>query len=143
MAIAVAALAVAALVCVGVSDDPEVLKEVKIRYRRLREILIEDGDQRWAPLYQPCLLVGLDRRRGELGWNTNKGYEIGLCIDGTANQVFHVLLHELAHCLTIEYEHNEEFWKNFADLREVARSNGLYEPIPAPEGFCDKKIKDP
>ena len=59
-------------------------------------------------------------RGGGVGWNVYKGYEIGLCIDGTPNQIFHVLLHELAHCTVPEYEHSPQFWQNFRELRDIA-----------------------
>ena len=138
-----ALVAIVALGVVATTDEPEVLKEVKERYRRFRVHLVDDGNPRWKPLHSECLIVGLDKSRKELGWNTNKGYEIGLCVDGTANQIFHVLIHELAHCLTEEYAHNEAFWTNFKDLKDVAISVGLYEPITQEEEFCTKSIKDP
>jgi hypothetical protein len=89
------------------------------------------------------VLVGVHRDLGSgIGWNTNKGYEIGVCIDGTVNQIFHVLLHELAHCTVEEYEHSPQFWENFRDLRKVAESIGLYEIIPVEQGFCKRTIVD-
>jgi hypothetical protein len=88
------------------------------------------------------LIIGYLKKNKELGYNTNKGYEIGLCLDGTSNQVFHVLLHELAHSTVKEYDHNKEFWQNFKELREIAASHGLYQAITGSQPFCGKFIKD-
>jgi hypothetical protein len=93
-------------------------------------------------LSRPVLLVGYLKKKKELGYNTNKGYEICLCLDGTPNQIFHVLLHELAHSTVKDYDHNEEFWNNFKELRNLAAGWGIYEPITEPQKFCGKSIKD-
>jgi uncharacterized SAM-binding protein YcdF (DUF218 family) len=82
------------------------------------------------------------KKKHELGYNTNKGYEIGLCLDGTVNQIFHVLLHELAHSTVSEYEHSTNFWQNFKELRELATKIGIYEPVNSSEKFCGKYISD-
>ena len=33
-----------------------------------------------------------------VGFNSNKGDNIAVCVDGDVNSIMHVLLHELAHC---------------------------------------------
>lgn len=134
----------AAAGCVALTSEPSRLTEVKNRYKTLRQHLIKtDNDPRWKPLHTECVLVGVHRDLGSgIGWNTNKGYEIGVCIDGTPNQIFHVLLHELAHCTVKEYSHSPQFWQNFRDLRKVAESIGIYEIIPVEQGFCKRTIVD-
>ena len=123
--------------------EPPVFAEVKNLYARFRQN-IEDGavPEKFKILMKPVLLIGYLKKKKELGYNTNKGYEICLCLDGTVNQIFHVLLHELAHSTVKEYDHNEEFWKNFKDLRELAAGWGLYKPIVESQAFCGKSIKD-
>lgn len=129
--------------CIAMTAEPSRFTEVKFKYKALREHLIKMDDPRWKPLHTECVLVGVHRDLGSgIGWNTNKGYEIGVCIDGTVNQIFHVLLHELAHCTVEEYEHSPQFWENFRDLRKVAESIGLYEIIPVEQGFCKRTIVD-
>jgi len=133
----------AAAGCIAMTAEPSRFTEVKFKYKALREHLIKMDDPRWKPLHTECLLVGVHRDLGSgIGSNTNKGYEIGVCIDGTVNQIFHVLLHELAHCTVEEYEHSPQFWENFRDLRKVAESIGLYEIIPVEQGFCKRTIVD-
>ena len=123
--------------------DPPVFVEVKERYRKFREyIATHNVPPKFKVLTKQIVLIGYIKKKNELGYNTNKGYEIGLCLDGTANQIFHVLLHELSHSTVTEYSHNDTFWKNFKELRELAQSIGLYTPIPKSEAFCGKYIRD-
>ena len=76
-----------------------------------------------------------------IGYNINKGEEIGICLDGTPNDMFHVLLHELAHSTVSEYSHSKEFWGNFKELCEHCKSIGIYETTNMKQ-FCGKVIKD-
>ena len=129
--------------CVALTREPERFTEIKRRYALLRDHLRTLDEPRWKPIHKQCVLVAiLWNNGGHIGWNTNKGYEIGVCIDGTPNQIFHVLLHELAHCTLEEYEHNAEFWNNFKDLKNIAVSLGLYEIINKEEKYCSKKVVD-
>ena len=74
-----------------------------------------------------------------VGYNVNKGYEIGVCIDGTPNDMFHVLIHELAHSITSAYNHDKEFWENYKQLKMICVKAGLYTPITKIK-FCGKYI---
>ena len=129
---------VLASVAISTAREPKVLTEVRKLYAQFRDVVPD----KYAVLRRPVLLIGYLKKEKELGYNTNKGYEICLCLDGTANQVFHVLLHELAHSTVKEYDHNDAFWNNFKELREIATSHGLYTPIVQSEQFCGKAIKD-
>ena len=123
--------------------DPENLIEVKRRYKILRTYIQTHHSsvpEKFWVLETPVVLVG--KESGDLGYNSNKGYEIGLCLSGDPNDIFHVLLHELAHSTVDEYSHSEQFWKNFAELRDLASSIGLYEKIPAKKEFCGQYIQD-
>jgi len=123
--------------------DPAVFTEVKEKYAKLRRyIATHDVPQKFKVLTKQIVLIGYLKKENEIGYNTNKGYEIGLCLGGTANQIFHVLLHELAHSTVTEYSHNDSFWKNFKELRKLSVKIGLYEPIPESEAFCGKYIRD-
>ena len=127
---------VLASVAVSTAREPKVLTEVRKLYAQFRDVVPD----KYAVLRRQVLLIGYLKKDKELGYNTNKGYEICLCLDGTANQVFHVLLHELAHSTVKEYDHNDSFWNNFKELREIATANGLYKPIVQAEQFCGKAI---
>jgi hypothetical protein len=123
-------------------DDP-VLMEVKEKYKIFREHMKMNGEEKYSMLHKEIPLVA---HRGSLlsgvGYNSNKGGEIGICIDGTANQVFHVLLHELAHCTVTEYSHSTDFWDNYTELKNQAIRLGIYENIDEVTPFCGKKIVD-
>ncbi len=125
------------------TKEPEQFTKVKELYATLRDhIATNDVPEKFKVLEKQILLVGYLRKKHELGYNTNKGYEICLCLDGTPNQIFHVLLHELAHSTVPEYDHSTQFWNNFKELRELATQIGIYEPVNSSEKFCGKYISD-
>jgi len=119
------------------------LRGVKNRYRKLREHLIATGNEEFKMLQDeiPIVAHSNGNMRG-VGYNTNKGAEIGICIDGNENEIFHVLLHELAHCTVDEYSHSKNFWGKYDKLRNEAISIGIYESIPEKKSFCGKYIMD-
>ena len=120
-----------------------VLEEVKERYHTLREHLKKTDDQKFRMLHDEIPIVAYKGSfvRG-VGYNTNKGQEIGLCIDGKVNHVLHVLLHELAHCTVDEYSHSDDFWSNYEELRNEAIAIGVYDNIGTLTPFCGKQIVD-
>jgi len=79
---------------------------------------------------------------GTVGYNTNKGAEIVVCLGGTPNEIFHVLIHELAHCTVEEYSHSEQYWENYIELRDICVNLGIYEKIPERTKFCGQHIQD-
>ena len=126
----------------GTRDSPN-MREVKRRYKKLRHHIKRNHDtvpEKFWMLSQHILLVG--KESGELGYNSNKGFEIGLCMDGSPNDIFHVLLHELSHSTVDEYSHSELFWKNFAELRDICNTIGIYDRIPDRKEFCGQFIQD-
>ena len=136
-------LIVLSLVSILTTKEPEQFTKVKERYAILRDhIAKNEVPEKFKILENQILLVGYLRKKHELGYNTNKGYEICLCLDGTPNQIFHVLLHELAHSTVPEYDHSTQFWNNFKELRELATQIGIYEPVNTSEKFCGKYISD-
>jgi hypothetical protein len=137
-------LVVLAIASILTTREPENFTQVKKLYATLREhIRTNEGvPQKFKILQNQVLLIGYLKKKHELGYNTNKGYEIGLCLDGTVNQILHVLLHELAHSTVSEYEHSTQFWQNFKELRELATQIGIYEPVNSSEKFCGKYISD-
>jgi len=80
--------------------------------------------------------------RGTVGYNLNKGGEIGLCLDGEVNEIFHVLIHELAHCMVQEYDHSTDYWGRYVKLRDICVRLNIYEPIPNETPFCGMHIQD-
>jgi hypothetical protein len=119
------------------------LREVKKRYESLCSYINQNKDsvpKKFWIITNPVILVGRDA--GELGYNSSKGYEIGLCLDGSVNDIFHVLLHELSHSTVEEYSHSKQFWDNFSELKDLCVSLGLYQKIPEKKEFCGQFIQD-
>ena len=136
-------LVILSVASIVTTREPENFTQVKHLYAKLREhIRSNQVPQKFKVLQNQVLLIGYLKKKHELGYNTNKGYEIGLCLDGKVNQIFHVLLHELAHSTVSEYEHSTQFWQNFKELREIATQIGIYEPVNSSEKFCGKYISD-
>lgn len=84
-----------------------------------------------------------------LASNTNKGEYISICfIDkrgnlNARNEVMWVLLHELAHVMTREYKHNDQFWSHNRFLVDEAVSRGYYTNVnynESPRNFCGSVI---
>ena len=140
--IALALLIVINLLILKMTQEPQVLVEVKQRYKELRDHLNETKNEKYAMLKTPVPLTGMRRMKESVGYNTNKGGEIVVCLDGNANDVFHVLIHELAHCTVKEYSHSDKFWKNYIELRDMCVELGIYEQIQDRKEICGQHIQD-
>ena len=121
---------------------PEKLNEVNEKYKTLREHLRETKNEKFHTLTQHTPITGKLWMNGAVGTNTNKGGEIVLCLDGKPNEIFHVLIHELAHCTLKEYSHSPEFWKNYEELRDICINLGIYERVTEKTEFCGQHIQD-
>ncbi len=115
--------------------EDEKMTRLKERYYDF----IDRLPDKYSILKKPVCVTG--KYGGEIGSNVNKGSEIFICLDGDTNDSFHVLLHELAHSTVSEYDHSDRFWENFAELREIAKNEGLYEPV-SNKSYCGKVISD-
>lgn len=84
-------------------------------------------------------------------YTVNKGEELRICIrDPHSETLFEdpntsmlVLLHELAHLMSITYGHNYEFKKNFAFITKLAVDLGLYHYVDYskhPTSYCNVDI---
>lgn len=120
------------------TEEPRKLIEVKEKYRILREHI---NDEKFYMLKREIPITGFYSMRGTVGNNTNKS-DISVCLDGDTNHIFHVLLHELAHVTVKEYEHSEQFWNNFTELRNKCIQLGIYEMIDDKTAFCGNHIQD-
>ena len=136
----IAILAIIAAVCIASSfrQDP-ILREVNKKYDILRKELMT---LREFPILQRKYNITGMYNKGEVGYNVNKGYEIFLCIDGTEpNDVFHILLHELAHVTVTEYKHSGHFWDNLHRLKAIAGRLGIYKGVSR-HPYCGHYISD-
>jgi hypothetical protein len=87
-------------------------------------------------------------KEGILAYNVNKGEKINICltdpitdktIDDNINTLFFIIMHELAHVMTKEYDHNAEFWENFRFLIKFSDEKGVYKYVnykDDPEHIC-------
>ncbi len=122
--------------------EPSNLTEVREKYRTLRDHLNKTNNEEFKILCKEIPITAHRRLNGSIGYNVSKGSDIGICIDGEPNEIFHVLLHELAHCTVDEYSHSKEFWDNFHKLREMCISLNIYQEIPQRTEFCGKHVQD-
>lgn len=122
--------------------EPQELVEVKEKYRTLREHIASTGHPKFQMLTRRVPITGYHSMDDTVGYNTNKGAEIAVCLDGNPNEIFHVLIHELAHCTVDEYSHSEKFWDNYIELRDMCVDLGIYEKIPERTKFCGQHIQD-
>ena len=131
-------LAIVSLYLICTTHEPKEFKELREKYRKFVDIV----PPKYNNLKNKTILTCLTNKR-EPGYSVNKGYEIAICYDKDVNSMFHVLLHELAHCTVDEYKHSAGFWKNLKELKSIATENNLYTPINNPKNFCGKtKISD-
>lgn len=68
----------------------------------------------------------------EVAYSINKGELIALCVkhkDKMEDEqaMYFVLCHELAHIMTKEYGHTQNFWNNMRFLLEFSYQHGLYK----------------
>ena len=122
--------------------EPAKLTEVREKYRTFREHLKSTNNEEFKMLCKEIPITAHRRMNGSIGYNVSKGSDIGLCIDGEPNEIFHVLIHELAHCTVDEYSHSKDFWKKFDELRTICVSLGIYREIPQRTEFCGKHVQD-
>ena len=130
------------LVILYKTREPQELLEVKEKYRILREHIRDTGNEKYKMLIHPTPITGMKRMKDSVGSNTNKGSEIVVCLDGKTNEIFHVLIHELAHSTVDEYSHSQQFWNNYIELRDMCVHLGIYQQIPQKTEFCGQHIQD-
>ena len=140
-------IALALLILVNIwllqqTHEPHELVEIKEKYRTLREHLKNSKNEKFHMLTRCIPITGMKQMNGSVGSNTNKGGEIVVCLDGNTNEIFHVLIHELAHCTVKEYSHSQQFWDNYIELRNICVELGIYQQIPDKTKFCGQHIQD-
>ena len=124
------------------AERPEKLRLVNEKYRTLREHLRETNNEKFHMLMRHIPITGKLWMNNSVGTNTNKGGEIVVCLDGEPNVIFHVLIHELAHCTVEEYSHSPKFWENYEELRNICIDLGIYEKVTERKEFCGQHVQD-
>lgn len=108
--------------------------------------------ERLARLYDPrSFFEHLPNDTSITAYTIEKGKKIAMCLRGQEN--FHklhkneilqfVVLHELAHIGSKEYQHGDEFWDNFKLILREAAEAGIYKPVDYsknPVNYCGLNI---
>ncbi len=101
--------------------------------------------QRWAS----CELKETNSSEKSAAFTLNKSSEIRLCIRDRhgnfedPNTSMFVILHELAHVMSVSYGHGEEFQHNFDYITHLASQLGVYKPenfASRPKMYCGTEI---
>ena len=122
--------------------EPRGFVEVKEKYEILRRHIKESEHPKFQMLSRHIPITGYKKMNGTVGYNTNKGQEIAICLDGSVNEIFHVLVHELAHSTVKEFSHSDDYWNNYIELRDICVNLGIYEKIPERTEFCGQHVQD-
>ena len=122
--------------------EPREFVEVKEKYEILRRHIKESEHPKFQMLSRHIPITGYKKMSGTVGYNTNKGQEIAICLDGSVNEIFHVLVHELAHSTVEEFSHSDDYWNNYIELRDICVNLGIYEKIPERTEFCGQHVQD-
>lgn len=134
--VAILLIVLCVIILVYQREDPR-MTELKKRYYSF----IGNLPDKYSVLRKPVIITGLTGQPNQIGSNVNKGAEINICLDGDINDQFHILLHELAHSTVSEYDHSDKFWANFTELKDIARTQGLYSNVEK-KTYCGQVISD-
>ena len=106
----------------------------------------DDNVKRLCKRYNPDRLGENLEYKSYKAYSVNKGEEIVLCVRETdgkliqdKNTMKFVLIHELAHVMTIENGHPPKFWENMGYLLKEANGVGIYDAIDyskTPVNYC-------
>ena len=112
----------------------------------------QDNFKRLKQNYNPDTLFELVDKSKYTAYNVNKGEEIAICIRDKNNKIIDdmnscmfIIIHELAHLMTVTEQHTPEFWDNMRQLLEKGNECGVYKPIDYskyPEYYCNQLIKE-
>lgn len=110
--------------------------------------------QRMISRFNPDSLEENDISASSTSYSENKGEKIVVCLrDKTAepyplveeNTVMFVLIHEMAHLMTVSIGHTPEFWTNFRKLLHECIQLGVYQSTnyaKNPVEYCGMTIRD-
>lgn len=79
-------------------------------------------------------------------FTANKGEYIKMCLSkGDHNTFMFVILHEMAHVMSLSTHHTPEFWSNFRFLLHEAARMHFYDPVDynhTPVPYCAMILRD-
>jgi len=120
-----------------------------VDYMNLHNLPDPDTAKRLYHRWLECELKETNSTEKSAAYTLNKSSEIRLCIRDhngnfeNQNTSMFVILHELAHVMSISYNHTEEFKNNFNYITHLASSLGIYKPqdfTKHPTSYCGVSI---
>jgi uncharacterized protein YxeA len=108
-----------------------------------------DTAKRLYSRWSVCELKETSSSEKSAAYTLNKSTEIRLCIRDSnggfedQNTSMFVVLHELAHVMSISYGHESEFKNNFSFITHLASALGIYKPQDfknIPKTYCGVEI---
>jgi hypothetical protein len=108
-----------------------------------------DTAKRLYSRWNKCVLKETSSSEKSAAYTLNKCSEIRLCIRTTdgkfedMNTSMFVVLHELAHVMSISYGHGDEFKEHFSFIVHLASKLGIYNPEDfrrSPKTYCGVQI---
>lgn len=120
-----------------------------VDYMNLHNLPDADISKRLYHRWMSIELKETNSTEKSAAYTLNKSSEIRLCIrdqNGNfedPNTSMFVILHELAHVMSISYNHTEEFKNNFSYITHLASSLGIYKPqdfAKKPKMYCGTQI---
>lgn len=128
-----------------VSENVDIL----VDYMYINELPDQETANRLYSRWKSCELKETPSSEKSAAYTLNKSTEIRLCIrsnDGKfedINTSMFVILHELAHVMSIGFGHGEEFKQNFSYIVNIASNIGVYFPEKFhenPKTYCGVEI---
>ena len=105
------------------------------------------GVQRLIENFDPKRIVESLPKDEHTAYTEDKGKKMAVCLTKERkggefvkeNTLTFVALHELAHIMTEEQGHTENFWRNFGDILRIAEKHNMIQPVDYsknPEKYC-------
>ena len=122
------------------------LSKINGKVMRLIDSLDKENPKysRLIDRYNPNTLSETGENAEYISYSVNKGEKISICLRNKGDNTFEddniimfVVLHELAHLITIDVGHTKKFWNNMKELLEKAEKINIYYP----EDYSKKHIE--
>lgn len=132
-------------------DAANLLGKINIFIKKIKDHLMKKypDDKRVTRMnnrLREIELIEPEHKNDESAYTINKGELMALCLRKKDNKEFYdmemmsfVVIHELAHVMTISEGHTPEFMENFRFILKEAENAELYEPINYsfnPTNYC-------
>ena len=111
----------------------------------------EDNKYKRLERYNPNTLSETSKTSHHVSYSVNKGEKISLCLRNKENNSFEdnniimfVVIHELAHIITEEIGHTDNFWNNMKELLEESEKLNIYTPVDYSKNnkeYCGMTVK--